>query len=65
MPKQKTKKAAKKRFTFSSKGKVEFRTTKQAHFNAKASGNETRRKHSDQSLHPTDKGRVQDLLPYA
>ena len=65
MPTQKTKKAASKRFTVSANGKVKFRTTKQAHFNAKASGDETRRKHSDRSLHPTDENRVQDLLPYA
>ncbi|MEK7500057.1 MAG: 50S ribosomal protein L35 [Patescibacteria group bacterium] len=63
--KQKTKKAAVKRFTFSSTGKVQRRATKQAHFNGLDSGRETRKKHSDHSLHKADAGRINRLIPYA
>ncbi|MBI1833612.1 MAG: 50S ribosomal protein L35 [Candidatus Andersenbacteria bacterium] len=65
MPKQKTKRAAMKRFSVSSNGKVQHRAVHQAHFNAKATGNETRRKHPDQNVSSTDSRRIQDLLPYA
>ncbi len=64
MPKQKTKKAARKRFTFSAKGKVQHRATHQAHFNARATGNETRRKHPDRNVSDSDLGRIEQLLPY-
>jgi len=64
MAKQKTKKAAKKRFTFSSTGKVKHRTVNQAHFNALATGNENRRKHRDRLVGSTDLGRIERLLPY-
>ncbi len=63
--KQKTKKAAKKRFFFSSTGKVQRRTTKQAHFNGLDTGKETRRKHSDKVIHKSDEGRIKRLIPYA
>ena len=62
--KQKTNKAASKRFKFSSKGKAKHRAVNQAHFNARASGNETRRKHSDSDVDSTDIGRLERLLPY-
>ncbi len=65
MAKQKTKKAASKRFTFSSKGKVKHRHVKQAHFNALATGSETRRKHHDKKVSPADLGRIARLLPYS
>lgn len=65
MPKQKTKKAAKKRFQVSSSGKVRRLHTHRAHFNGKDSGNETRHKHREQGVHKTDLGRIERLLPYA
>lgn len=63
--KQKTKKAAAKRFFFSSTGKVQRRATKQAHFNGLDTGKETRRKHSDKIIHKSDEGRINRLIPYA
>ncbi|MAF80846.1 50S ribosomal protein L35 [bacterium] len=63
--KQKTKKAAKKRFHVSPSGKVRRRRTHQAHFNARATGNETRHKHKDEQIADSDKGRVARLLPYS
>jgi large subunit ribosomal protein L35 len=62
--KQKTKKAAKKRFSFSSTGKVKHRAIGQAHFNARSNGSETRRKHHDRPVNTTDLGRIETLLPY-
>ncbi|HLC49190.1 MAG TPA: 50S ribosomal protein L35 [Candidatus Andersenbacteria bacterium] len=63
--KQKTKKAAAKRFFFSSTGKVQRRATKQAHFNGLDSGRESRKKHSDHLIHKSDAGRINRLIPYA
>ena len=65
MAKQKTKKAARKRFTVSATGKFKRRTARQAHFNARANGNQTRRKHADKAVDSSDERRVRDLLPYA
>lgn len=62
--KQKTKQAAVKRFTISAKGKVRHRPIGQAHFNSRATGNETRRKHPYAGVHKTDMGRLEDLLPH-
>ncbi len=62
--KQKTKKAAKKRFHFSSTGKAQRRHTKQSHFNARASGKETRKKHADRAVAPSDLKNLRALLPY-
>lgn len=62
--KQKTKKAASKRFSFSSKGKVSRRHIGQAHFNARATGEDGRRKHGPEAVHATDLGRIERLLPY-
>ena len=64
MAKQKTKKAASKRFTFSSTGKVMHRKIGQAHFNARANGATTRKKHPTQSVHSTDLGRIERLMPH-
>lgn len=63
--KQKTKQAAKKRFSFSSKGKAKHRAIGQAHFNARATGAQTRRKHHDNPVHASDMHRLTDLIPYA
>ena len=62
--KQKTKKAAKKRFAFSAAGKVKRRPIGQAHFNARANGAAGRKKHPDKHINPTDAGRIVRLLPY-
>jgi ribosomal protein L35 len=62
--KQKTKKAAKKRFFFSSTGKAQRRHTKQSHFNARATGNETRKKHPDKLVAASDLKNLKSLLPY-
>lgn len=64
MAKQKTKKAARKRFQFSSAGKARRRHVGQAHFNARATGNQTRRKHREQGVHTTDLHRLERLIPY-
>lgn len=65
MSKQKTKKAARKRFTVSSRGKVKHRPVNQAHFNSRDTGRETRRKHKPASLNAADKNRLKRLLPYS
>ncbi len=62
--KQKTKKAAKKRFSFSSKGKVQRRHIGQAHFNSRSTGEDGRRKHGAESVDSTDLDRIVRLLPY-
>ncbi|PIT98530.1 MAG: 50S ribosomal protein L35 [Candidatus Andersenbacteria bacterium CG10_big_fil_rev_8_21_14_0_10_54_11] len=62
--KQKTKKAASKRFRFSARGKVLRRAVRQAHFNGKETGNETRRKHPTRQVDKADLGRIQELVPY-
>lgn len=63
--KQKTKKAASKRFGFSSKGKVSRRHIGQAHFNSRSTGEDGRRKHGSQAVDATDLGRIERLLPYS
>jgi len=62
--KQKTKQAARKRFSFSGTGKVKRRAVKQAHFNSRATGQETRNKRGARLVHPTDTQRVAELVPY-
>lgn len=62
--KRKTKQAAVKRFTISARGKVRHRPIGQAHFNARANGNETRRKHPYASVDETDMDRLIQLLPH-
>lgn len=62
--KQKTKKAARKRFTISAKGKVKRRPVHQSHFNAKDTGQEGRRKHIPATVNSSDKSRIKQLLPY-
>lgn len=63
--KQKTKKAAAKRFFFSSTGKVQRRAIGQAHFNGLETGNKTRKKHNDKQIHKDDAARIKRLIPYA
>ena len=62
--KLKTKKAASKRFHISSTGKVQRRHVRQAHFNARASGEDKRRKHGDKDVSQSDNKRIKRLLPY-
>lgn len=62
--KQKTNKAASKRFHFTARGKARRRHVKQSHFNARADGNENRRKHVEQAVDRTDLARLTELLPY-
>lgn len=64
MPKQKTKKAARKRFSVSARGKVQHRASHQSHFNARESGNEVRRKHTEKQVASSDLTRIKRLLPY-
>lgn len=64
MPKQKTKKAARKRFRITATGKLKRRPVRQSHFNAKANGEETRRKHGDALVDASDDARVRELVPY-
>lgn len=62
--KQKTNRAANKRFNFSSRGKARHLTIHQSHFNAKDTGDETRRKHSDRLVKNADQANLRTLLPY-
>ena len=61
--KQKTNKAASKRFAVTSNGKVKRRATGQGHFNARANGDETRRKHQTELVDKSDHGHLDRLLP--
>lgn len=61
--KQKTKKAASKRFQISAGGKASHRMARQAHFNARANGRQTRRKHHAVAVHKADRNRLVELLP--
>lgn len=62
--KQKTKQAARKRFQISAGGKAMRRMPRQAHFNARANGRQTRRKHHAAVTAQADQNRIVDLLPY-
>ena len=63
--KQKTNKAASKRFKFSKTGKVKRRPVHQSHFNARDSGDEGRDKHGSKSVNSSDLQRIRQLLPYS
>lgn len=62
--KLKTKRAAHKRFKFTSTGKVTHRHVGQAHFNSRNSGKAMRSKRGDNSVDGTDYGRIEALLPH-
>lgn len=51
MPKMKTHKGAAKRFKKTGSGKIVFRKAGQDHFNARESGNTTKNKRRDVTLH--------------
>lgn len=63
--KQKTKQAAKKRFTFSSNGKPKYQPPGQAHFNSREPGRARRKKHGLRVVDGTDMDRITRLMPYA
>lgn len=54
MGKLKTRKATLKRFKITGRGKIMHRPVHQDHFNAKASGNQKRRKHGHQMVKSVD-----------
>jgi ribosomal protein L35 len=62
--KQKSKQAARKRFTITAGGKLRRRATHQAHFNARETGQEVRRKHAYRGVDASDMARVAEVLPY-
>ncbi|HKM40853.1 MAG: large ribosomal subunit protein bL35 [Patescibacteria group bacterium] len=64
MPKIKTHKATVKRITKTAKGKVRHRKAGQDHFNAKESGNATRKKRRDLEMSSTLTKTVNKLTPY-
>lgn len=61
--KQKTNRAANKRFKTTASGKVQKRRVHQSHFNAKDTGQDTRRKHKGSTVDSTDMRRINQLLP--
>lgn len=65
MPKIKTKKAIAKRFKITKNGKVIKRSTGQAHFNARATGNAKRNKRSDSLISAVTHKTIKKLMPYA
>lgn len=64
MPKLKTHKATAKRFGFTGAKKILRRRAGQDHFNARESGNVTKRKRRDVSAHQTNYRIVKQLTPY-
>jgi ribosomal protein L35 len=62
--KLKTSKSALKRFKFSSRGKISRRRVRLNHFNAKGSGNVTRRKRSAKPLAKQNEKDIRNLMPY-
>lgn len=65
MPKLKTFKALSKKVKVSGKKKAIRRSTGQNHFNSKDTGEQGRRKKSDQRLFKADEKNVLKALPYA
>lgn len=61
--KQKTNRAANKRFKITGSGKIKKQRVNQSHFNAKDTGHDTRRKHKGSIVDKTDMKRVNQLLP--
>ncbi|MFH0853067.1 MAG: 50S ribosomal protein L35 [bacterium] len=65
MPKLKTHKATKKRFTFTKKNKILRRQTGQDHFNSRESGTTTMGKRRDVQVSKPDTKNIKKLLPYS
>lgn len=64
MPKIKTHKATAKRFKITKNNKVSKRKAGQDHFNARESGNTTRKKRRDVSVSKSDIKNIRTLIPY-
>ncbi|HCM45653.1 MAG: 50S ribosomal protein L35 [Candidatus Yanofskybacteria bacterium RIFCSPLOWO2_02_FULL_45_10] len=64
MSKIKTNKSAAKRFRVSGKGKLMRRPVKQNHYNARDTGNETRRKKGYKGLTKDEDKNIRKVLPY-
>ena len=62
MPKQKTHKAAKKRFKVTAAGKLLRRRAMKSHLLSKKSAKRKRRFRQDQDVHPSDRREVKRLL---
>jgi len=65
MPKIKTHKATAKRFTITKTKKIKRRKAGQDHFNARESGNITRRKRRDVNAHKSNVKTIRKLIPYS
>lgn len=65
MPKIKTHKATAKRFKITGQKKLKRRKSGQDHFNARESGNITRRKRRDIKADKTDIKTIKKLIPYS
>lgn len=64
MPKKKTHKTASKRFKISGRKKLMRRKARQGHFNARATGNQTRNKRGILPIAKVDEKPTKELLPY-
>lgn len=64
MPKVKTHKATAKRFRLTKNGKIMHRKPGQDHFNARESGNTTRKKRRDLEMSKTQEKIIKQLTPY-
>jgi len=64
MPKIKTHKATAKRFTITKNSKIKHRKAGQDHFNARESGNTTRKKRRDLDATKTLTKTIKTLMPY-
>lgn len=62
MPKQKTRKAVKKKVQVTGSGKLLRRHTKQNHYNSRQDGNFKRKKRRDLSFFPTDEKNIAKAL---
>ena len=65
MPKIKTHKATAKRFSITKTKKIKRRKAGQDHFNARESGNVTRKKRRDSSAHKSNVKTIKALMPYS
>ena len=62
MAKQKTHKATVKRFSVTKNKKIKHRKPGQAHFNARSTGNDTRKKRRDMDVHNVYEKTVKTLI---
>lgn len=64
MPKAKTHKATRKRYSISGKKKFLARAAGQDHFNARESGRTTSRKRRDKQAAPANRSALKKMMPY-